>query len=154
MDQRDGGRVLRAEVVGSPVDVTALASRVASPAAGAVVTFVGAVRDHDTPGRGTVTLLQYEAHPSAAEVMRRVCREVAVDHPESTIAAEHRVGDLVVGDVALGVAVAAAHRREAFAAAEALVERVKARLPVWKHQVFADGSDEWVGLGEAVPFPS
>jgi molybdopterin synthase catalytic subunit len=86
--------------------------------------------------------------------MRRVCREVAAEHPECAIAAEHRVGDLVVGDVALGVAVAAAHRREAFAAAEALVERVKARLPVWKHQVFADGSDEWVGLGEAVPFPA
>ena len=146
-------RVMHAEVASSPVDVAALAAQVASSAAGAVVTFIGAVRDHDTPGRGTVVLLRYEAHPAAAEVMRRVCDEIAAEHPDAVIAAEHRVGDLGVGDVALGVAAAAAHRREAFAAAEALVERVKARLPVWKHQVFADGSDEWVGLGEAVPFP-
>lgn len=146
-------RVRRSGVSETVIDVADLAALVASPASGAVVTFVGAVRDHDTPGRGTVTVLQYEAHPSAAEVMRQVCLDVAADHPQCVLAAEHRVGDLVVGDVALGVAAAAAHRREAFAAAEDLVERVKARLPVWKHQVFADGSDEWVGLGEAVPFP-
>ncbi|MGF1662605.1 MAG: molybdenum cofactor biosynthesis protein MoaE [Kineosporiaceae bacterium] len=147
------GRVVRAAVGTGVVSGEHLAALVASPAAGAVVTFVGAVRDHDTPGRGTVARLEYEAHPAAVEVMARVCQEIAAEHPRCRIAAEHRVGRLVVGDVALAVAAAAAHRREAFAAAEAVVERVKARLPVWKHQVFADGSDEWVGLGEAVPIP-
>ncbi|MGF1646495.1 MAG: molybdenum cofactor biosynthesis protein MoaE [Kineosporiaceae bacterium] len=147
------GRVLRAAVGNDPVSAEALAALVASPAAGAVVTFAGTVRDHDTPGRGPVTRLEYEAHPAAADVMTRVCGEIADEHPACRIAVEHRIGRLAVGEVAVAVGVAAAHRREAFAAAEALVERVKTRLPVWKHQVFADGSDEWVGLGEAVPIP-
>lgn len=149
----DSGRVLRASVGIAAVSAQDLAALVASPGAGAVVTFVGAVRDHDTPGRGAVVRLEYEAHPAAAAIMTQVCREIADEHEQCRLAAEHRVGRLAVGEVALAVAAAAAHRREAFAAAEALVERVKARLPVWKHQVFADGSDEWVGLGEAVPIP-
>jgi molybdopterin synthase catalytic subunit len=149
----DSGRVLRAAVGADAVSAQQLAAWVASPAAGAVVTFVGTVRDHDTPGRGTVVRLEYEAHPAAGGVMSAVCAEIAAEHPQCRVAAEHRVGRLRVGEVALAVAAASAHRREAFAAAEALVERVKARLPMWKHQVFADGSDEWVGLGEAVPIP-
>jgi molybdopterin synthase catalytic subunit len=146
-------RVRVAEVSDAAVDVARLTELVAAPGVGAVVTFVGAVRDHDTPGRGAVRLLDYEAHPQAGEVMHAVCRQVADSHPKCTLAAIHRVGPLTVGDVALAVAVAAAHRGPAFAAAEDLVEQIKSRLPVWKHQVFADGTDEWVGLGEAVPFP-
>jgi len=147
------GAVARSAVGPAPVAVDELAALVASSAAGAVVSFAGVVRDHDTPGRGEVVALEYEAHPAAADVLVQVCAEVVAEHPGCRVAAEHRVGRLGVGDVALAVAAAAAHRREAFAAAEALVERVKARLPVWKHQVFVDGSDEWVGLGQAVPVP-
>jgi molybdopterin synthase catalytic subunit len=111
-------------------------------AAGAVVSFAGIVRDHDE-GRG-VTKLVYEAHPSAAEVLAQVAAEIAADPAVLGVAVSHRIGELGVGDVALAAAVATAHRAEAFALCARLVDEVKTRLPVWKHQHFTDGSDEWV----------
>ncbi len=140
--------VVMAGISDAPVGVEDLRQRVLGPAFGAVVTFDGIVRDHDTSGRGAVTLLDYEAHPDAAAVVRRVAEEVAATSGAARLAVVHRVGPLVVGDCALAVAVSAAHRGDAFATAAALVDAVKDRLPVWKHQHFADGSDEWVGLGE------
>lgn len=134
--------VIHAAVTESPVSVVEAAALVASPAAGAVVTFSGDVRDHDH-GR-SVARLDYEGHPSAGEVLLDVAREVASRHPVLGVAVMHRVGPLEVGDSALVAAVSAAHRGEAFAACADLVDTTKARLPVWKHQVFADGSDEWV----------
>jgi molybdopterin synthase catalytic subunit len=124
------------------LDVAAHERAVASAAAGAVVSFSGVVRDHDH-GR-PVTLLEYEGHPSAAEVLRQVAEEIAADPAVYAVAVSHRLGALEVGDVALAAAVATAHRAAAFAACARLVDEVKARLPVWKHQVFADGTDEWV----------
>ena len=79
--------------------------------------------------------------------MSVICGDLATSHPASAIAAVHRTGSLRVGEPALVVAVAARHRRAAFDAASDVVDTVKARLPVWKHQMFTDGSDEWVGLG-------
>ncbi|MGX7825541.1 molybdenum cofactor biosynthesis protein MoaE [Actinokineospora sp. 24-640] len=138
-----GARVLRAEVADSPIDVASHASLVEDAAAGAVVTFAGVVRDHDN-GRG-VRNLDYEGHPSAKDVMTEVAADVAARHPGvHALAVSHRVGALVIGDVALACAVSAAHRRAAFAACADLVDEVKARLPIWKHQVFTDGADEWV----------
>jgi len=110
---------------------------------GAVVTFAGIVRDHD--GGRSVVSLDYEAHPSAGEVMRAAARSVATEFPAVRIAVEHRVGSLVVGDLALACAVASAHRSEAFAACARLVDEVKATVPIWKEQRFTDGSSEWVG---------
>ena len=115
---------------------------VAHPAAGAVVSFAGVVRDHDA-GRGVVRLV-YEAHPSAEAVLAEVAQEIAKDPAVTALAVSHRVGELAIGDVALAAAVATAHRAEAFAICARLVDEVKARLPVWKHQHFTDGSDEWV----------
>jgi molybdopterin synthase catalytic subunit len=113
-------------------------------AAGAVVGFAGMVRDHD--GGRAVTRLEYSAHPSAQDVLAEVAAEVAA-HAAGVraIAVSHRVGMLDIGDAALVAAVAADHRAAAFETCAALVNAVKARLPVWKHQSFADGSDEWVG---------
>ncbi|MGH3679910.1 MAG: molybdenum cofactor biosynthesis protein MoaE [Natronosporangium sp.] len=125
-----------------PLDLAAHERAVADPAAGAVVSFAGVVRDHDH-GR-TVRWLEYEAHPSAEAVLKEVAAAVAADPAVRGIAVSHRVGVLQIGDVALAAAVATAHRAEAFAACARLVDAVKARLPVWKHQVFADGTDEWV----------
>lgn len=113
---------------------------------GACVLFEGVVRDHDG-AHDDVVLLSYSAHPDAARVLAEVVAEIEAEHGVRAWA-EHRVGDLQVGDVALLAACASAHRAEAFAACGALVDRVKERVPVWKRQVFADGSDEWVGLGE------
>jgi molybdopterin synthase catalytic subunit len=124
------------------LDVAAHEAMVARPDAGATVSFAGVVRNHDA-GRG-VTALLYEAHPSAATVLAEVAADIAKDPAVFAVAVSHRIGPLEVGDVALAAAVSTAHRAEAFAACARLVDEVKARLPVWKHQLFADGTDEWV----------
>jgi molybdopterin synthase catalytic subunit len=124
------------------LDVTAHEAMVAHPAAGAVVSFAGVVRDHDG-GRG-VLRLTYESHPTAEAVLAEVAAEIAKDPTVYAVAVSHRVGDLRVGDIALAAAVSTAHRADAFAACARLVDTVKARLPVWKHQHFDDGTDEWV----------
>ena len=131
-----------AEVSDAPLDLAAHERAVADRRAGAVVSFQGVVRDHDH-GR-EVTLLEYEGHPSAAAVLREVAAEVAAAPGVFAVVVSHRVGRLEIGDVALVAAVSTGHRAAAFAACARLVDEVKARLPVWKRQVFADGTDEWV----------
>jgi molybdopterin synthase catalytic subunit len=125
-----------------PIDLASHEAAVAHPGAGAVVSFAGVVRDHDD-GR-SVERLVYEAHPSAGAVLAEVAAEVAADPSVYALSVSHRVGALAIGDVALAAAVATAHRGEAFALCARLVDEVKARLPVWKHQYFTDGTDEWV----------
>ncbi|MFC0438601.1 molybdenum cofactor biosynthesis protein MoaE [Kutzneria buriramensis] len=135
--------VLRAEISETPVSAAEHAALVSDRTAGAVVTFEGVVRDHDH-GRGVVEL-EYSGHPSAKDVIAEVAAEVAARHPEvRALAVSHRLGHLAIGDVALACAVSAAHRREAFVVCAELVDEVKAKLPVWKRQVFVDGTDEWV----------
>jgi molybdopterin synthase catalytic subunit len=131
-----------AEVTAAPLDVAAHERAVAQAASGAVVVFKGVVRDHDD-GRG-VTRLEYEAHPTAGAVLAEVAAEIAAGSEVDAVAVSHRVGVLEVGDVALVAAVSSAHRAAAFAACARLVDEVKARLPVWKRQLFLDGTDEWV----------
>ncbi|MEH3154728.1 MAG: molybdenum cofactor biosynthesis protein MoaE [Gordonia paraffinivorans] len=117
---------------------------VADDAAGAVVCFTGAVRDHDSAR--SVRALHYTAHPSAEQVLADVVGGIAAQTDGvRAIAVSHRVGDLAIGDVAFLVAVAADHRRAAFETCSRVVDDVKAAIPVWKHQHFADGTDEWVG---------
>jgi molybdopterin synthase catalytic subunit len=128
--------------VDQPLLIAEHEAAVADPRAGAVVSFVGVVRDHDH-GRG-VTRLEYEGHPSALDVLRAVAEEIDADPDVIAIAVSHRVGPLEVGDIALAAAVSTAHRAAAFAACARLVDRVKEKLPIWKHQIFADGTDEWV----------
>lgn len=125
-----------------PLDLAAHERAVANRRAGAVVSFQGVVRDHDH-GRA-VTLLEYEGHPSAREVLQRVAEEIAADPDVYAVAVSHRIGRLEIGDVALAAAVSTAHRAAAFSACARLVDEVKARLPVWKRQVFTDGTEEWV----------
>ena len=135
--------VVRAAVTEEPIDLTEHEDLVAHESAGAVVSFAGVVRDHDG-GRG-VTRLEYSAHPPAAHVLEEVVAEIAADADGvRAIAVSHRVGPLEIGDAALVAAVAADHRRAAFDTCSRLVDAVKDRIPVWKHQFFGDGSDEWV----------
>lgn len=136
-------RVRVASVSESAVSMAALIDAVGDSRCGAVVTFDGVVRDHDD-GRG-VERLEYAAHPGAADVMAEVAREIAERYPDTLVAVAHRYGPLEIGDSALACAVAAPHRKQAFAACDDLVDTVKQRLPIWKHQHFADGEDEWVG---------
>lgn len=135
-------RVRLADVSNAPLDEHRIASLVSDDGAGAVVSFAGVVRsrDHDR----VVRSLTYEGHPTAAEVLADVARTIAEEHDVIALAVAHRIGDLAIGDAALVAAVASAHRGEAFRACQALVDLTKERLPVWKHQFFADGTDEWV----------
>ncbi|GHF43430.1 molybdenum cofactor synthesis domain-containing protein [Amycolatopsis bartoniae] len=136
-------RIALAQVTEQPLSVEAHAELVDDPAAGAVVTFGGVVRNHD--GGKSVETLFYEGHPSAGDVLARVVAEVSARRPGvRAVAVSHRLGALAIGDVALACAVAAEHRAEAFVTCAELVDEVKAQLPVWKHQHFADGTDEWV----------
>jgi molybdopterin synthase catalytic subunit len=125
------------------LDVAEVLAAVADRRAGGVDVFVGTVRDHDRD-QG-VTGLEYSAHPSALDRLREVTEAVACDHDVIAVAALHRVGSLAIGDAAVVVATAAAHRGEAFQACRALIDELKATVPIWKHQRFSDGSDEWVG---------
>jgi molybdopterin synthase catalytic subunit len=135
--------VLRVGLSEEPISLTEHEALVAHEAAGAVVGFSGVVRDHD--GGRSVTRLEYSAHPSALQTLTEVVHEVARNSQGvRAVAVSHRIGDLHIGDAALVVAVAADHRRAAFETCALLVDTVKDRLPVWKHQHFGDGSDEWV----------
>jgi molybdopterin synthase catalytic subunit len=127
----------------SDLDVSEVLAALDDPAAGGLTLFVGKVRDHDG-GRG-VEGLDYSAHPSALERLREVAARIAEEHDVLGVAAVHRTGTLAIGDIAVVVATTAAHRDVAFAASRALIDTLKAEVPVWKHQRFDDGDEEWVG---------
>ena len=127
----------------TPIDPAEVTAAVDDDGAGGVVAFTGLVRDND--GGREVTELEYVAHPDAEAALGRVAEAVATDLPVRALAAVHRVGVLQVGDVAVVVAAAAAHRGEAFEAARRLIDDLKSTVPIWKRQVFADGTQEWVG---------
>lgn len=127
----------------TPLSVDEVRLAVADPAAGGTALFAGTVRDDDH-GR-PVTRLSYTAHPSAAAQMRRRAEKVVADFPVCALAAVHRVGDLAVGDLAVVVAVACPHRAEALGGCRVLIDEIKRSVPIWKHQYFGDGTEEWVG---------
>ena len=156
----------------SELSIDEVRAAVADPAAGGIVLFAGAVRDNDTAatppesptaspdspeeassdllgGRRMakgVSALSYSAHPTALEELRLISEEIVGKYPDVIgLAAVHRIGDLEIGDLAVVVAVSCGHRAEAFAACHALIDELKASVPIWKHQRFTDGSAEWVG---------
>jgi len=134
--------MITAKVTDSVITAEALAALVRDESAGAVVTFSGDVRNHDKD-KG-VLALNYEIHPSAQSVIEKIAAEVAAKHQIVNLATAHRYGAIPIGESAFVVAVASAHRGPAFACCNELVERVKAKLPIWKYQEFADGTTEWV----------
>lgn len=127
-----------------PLSVDEALDAVRHPACGGVALFVGVVRDHDHGD--PVSSLDYEAHPSALETMRRTCDDVLARSEAVRVAAVHRTGALAIGDLAVVVAAAAPHRGQAFDACRDLIDTLKAQTPIWKHQRLGDGSTEWVGL--------
>ena len=131
-----------AVVTDAPVHIQELSKLVANPHSGAVVTFCGDVRNHD--GGKEVASLLYEIHPSAPEQIKLITQSVIGRFEIEKVAVAHRYGDIAIGETAFAVAVSAAHRQAAFDACAAIVDEVKAKLPIWKHQKFTDGSDEWV----------
>ena len=132
------------DVRDTPLSVDEVFAAVQHPGAGGVALFVGTVREQD--GGRAVSDLGYSAHPSALDELRAVVEQVVAAHPVLAAAAVHRVGDLAVGDLAVVVGVACPHRGEAFTACRELIDELKSRVPIWKHQTFVDGEQEWVGL--------
>lgn len=143
----DAGVVL-ASVTDAPLDVAAHLAAVDHAEAGAVTSFVGQVRDHDRDVEGTVARLEYEAHPDAEAVLHDIARRVSHGHPVR-VAVSHRVGSLVVGEPAVVIAVSAPHRDTAFEVCRALIETVKAELPLWKRQVDDAGRATWKGIADS-----
>ncbi|MGW2408563.1 molybdenum cofactor biosynthesis protein MoaE [Streptomyces sp. NPDC001739] len=127
----------------TPLSVDEVFAAVGDAAAGGTALFVGTVRSHDNGA--DVDALGYSAHPSAEAEMRRIAEKVIADHPVRALAAVHRVGDLRIGDLAVVVAVSCPHRGEAFDACRKLIDDLKHEVPIWKHQTFVDGTEEWVG---------
>ena len=134
--------MITARVTEERITAEELSASVKSDVAGAVVTFSGDVRNHDK-GK-SVTTLNYEVHPSAQSVIEKIVNEVVAKHDVVNVAVAHRYGPIAIGESAFVVSVASAHRGPAFACCNELVERVKAKLPIWKYQEFADGTTEWV----------
>lgn len=142
MGESAGGRSF-AQVTDAVLDRAAIEAFALSAIDGALVTFEGVIRDHDHGD--AVSALDYEAHPDAEGFLAEVCAGVAAE-TGLRVAAAHRIGHLVVGDVALIASVAAPHRADAFAACALLVDRIKERTPIWKRQHLASGTTEWVGM--------
>lgn len=135
---------VRTSLVEGPLDPRAIEDAARDPHCGALASFVGVVRDHD--GGADVVGIDYSAHPLAAEALAEVASEFADRVGVHRIEVHHRVGGLRVGDEAMVVAVAAEHRAQAFSTISAIVDEVKARVPIWKKQYLLDGSHEWSGL--------
>ena len=133
----------QAIVTAEPIDEAAVRAAVEADTSGAVVVFLGVVRNHDA-GRDVLSL-DYQAHPDAERFLAECVRRIA-DDTGLAVAAAHRVGELRIGDVALVAAASAPHRAEAFDACERLVDLIKQQVPIWKRQHFTDGVSEWVGL--------
>lgn len=127
----------------TPLSVETVLGHLDDDASGGVVTFIGRVRNHD--GGRSVTGLEYSAHPTALRRLEEVCSRIAEEYDVRALAAEHRVGELGIGDLAVVVATTSGHRGSAFESSRALIDTLKAEVPIWKHQRFEDGTDEWVG---------
>lgn len=136
--------VVLADIRESPLSVDEILDAVRHPRAGGIATFIGVVRECDH-GRG-VEALDYTSHPSAPQVLRELAERLAAAGDVIRVAVVHRVGHLEIGDLAVVVAVSAVHRAAALDACRELIDATKTTVPIWKHQVFGDGSDEWVGM--------
>src|SRR5258706_6525842 len=132
-----------------PIDPAALMARVARPAHGALILCLGVVRDVND-GRG-VTGIEYSAYEGmAARELESIADEAVVRFVGADVAIEHRLGYLTLEDVSVGIAVAHAHRDEAYAASRWIIEEIKRRVPIWKREHYVDGSREWVDPSGAV----
>lgn len=135
-----------ARISDQPLSLDEHIAAVDSTTAGAVTTFVGRVRDHDPDAADAVVALEYTSHPDAEPALRRIA-EAAAAGTDAVVAVSHRIGRLNVGEAAVVIAVASAHRNDAFTVCREVIEAIKRELPVWKRQVEADGTTAWKGIG-------
>ena len=125
-----------------PIDITALAAAVVAPERGAIVTFSGLVRNHHA--RREVLSLSYSAYgPMAEAVCADVVREAETKWPVQ-VALAHRLGEVPIGESAVAIVVGSAHRSAAFDACRWVIDEIKSRVPIWKRERYADGTEAWV----------
>lgn len=147
MSSRTGKATVRSWLTTEPLEPAGLLVELGTHADGAVVLFLGRVREINDSRR--VVRLDYEAYARMAESeLAAIIEEVARKFDVGAILAVHRIGQLELGEVGVAVAVAAPHREACYAASRAVIEAVKERLPVWKREEYADGSAAWVGAKE------
>jgi molybdopterin synthase catalytic subunit len=139
------------EIVERPIDAAAVIAKVASPAAGAVCTFVGTTRDHNDGHR--VLRLEYEAYPEMAIAeMRRIGETASARWPIDKIAITHRIGVVPIGEASVVIAVSAGHRKAAFEACHFAIDRLKEVVPIWKKEHY-EGGEIWIGTQTGDAFP-
>ena len=132
-----------ARLVRDPIDANALLARVSQSSNGAVLLFLGVVRDVND-GRA-VSGIDYSAYePMAARELGDIAREAALRFGVTDIAIEHRLGELALEDASVGIAVGHPHRAAAYEASRWIIEEIKRRVPIWKREHYADGTREWV----------
>ena len=135
--------MIHAEVTTAAIEPARLLERVGSDADGAVVLFVGTVREQNE-GRA-VRGMRYDAYVEmAGPVLSEITAEAAAIAGTDRVAVEHRIGELEIGAVSVAIAVSSPHRAESFEAARYVIEQIKRRLPVWKHEHYVDGESQWV----------
>lgn len=139
---------MHTRITSDPIDPLAVLALVGSPADGAAILFVGTVRDQND-GRA-VSGMRYDAFVEMAEpVLREIAAEAAERTASDRVAVVHRTGELEIGDVSVAIAVSSPHRDQSFDAARYIIEQIKQRLPVWKHEHYVDGEAQW--LEGAIP---
>ena len=132
-----------AEITADPLDPGRMLDRVGAPEDGAVLLFLGTVRNH-ADGR-SVSGMRYEGYEEMAlEVLRRIAGEASERFSTPHLAVIHRLGTLEIGEVSVVVAVSSPHRAEAYGASRYVMEEIKRRLPVWKKEFYVEGAAEWV----------
>lgn len=140
------------EITSSPIDTAALIAAVEDPACGATLLFLGVVRDHNL-GR-KVSFLEYEAYaPMACDAMKKIAKDLEARYEGVRTAIVHRTGRLEIGEASVGIACAAPHRDDAYAASREAIERLKREVPVWKKEHF-EGGAVWVEGPGAPPQPA
>lgn len=133
----------RAAIVRDPIRVSSLLAGARTDADGAQILFLGVVRDH-AEGRA-VRGMRYEAYePMAREVLDAIVQEAAASHEVTSVSAVHRIGELAIGEASVAIVVNGPHRDATYAASRHVIEEIKKRLPVWKHEHFVDGAARWV----------
>jgi MoaE-MoaD fusion protein len=132
----------RAELTDGPIDAAWVTAAVAGPGRGAVVLFLGTVRDHHA-GRSVARLTYSAYRPMARERLARIVLDLEAAHPDLRAAIVHRLGEVPVGEASVAIAVASPHRAAAYEASRTALERLKAEVPIWKREHYADGEAAW-----------